>query len=443
MALEDKLKHLRRERQARTRARSVESAWEKLAEEAGLSVKQKLERLIELTDKGRGPAVGAPEPPVVPRRREPVQVFENAYQLEANYGRIPIALGLQIPQDILGFLSRERAFEGLGLSSALFLDLETTGLSGGTGTVPFLVGLGYYRDERFKVTQFFLDEMGEEARLVRDLEGFVRDMGFKSLVTYNGKAYDLPLVETRFALHRTPCPLRDLPHFDFLFSARSLWKHKYDSCTLFNLAQRIVQAGRAEDIPGGEIPLRYFQYIRSGDFSLIEPILYHNQEDLLSLLGVVVAGAVLVERNREAAARGEADPMDLYGVARLFERAGDVTTSAALLEQALAGGRGLSAEGSHAARKKLSRHFKRTKDWDKALPFWQGRAGGHAVDADDFRELAMYFEHTAKDFDEAIRAATEGLALAVGRAPAAERDFEKRIARLRAKKARREGGRRR
>ena len=431
MPIEDKLKQLRRERDGRARSRSVESTWEKIGEDGGLTVKQKLERLISLTDKGRGMAVKAGERPVEKTRREPVQVFENSYVLGASYGQIPIAMGLQIPADILGFLSRDAGFDGLDLSTALFLDLETTGLSGGTGTVPFLVGLAYYRDERFKVTQFFLNEMAEEDRLVRELAQFIREMGFKSLVTYNGKAFDVPLVETRFALHRTPCPLRGMPHLDFLFSARSLWKHKYDSCRLFHLAQQIVQAERSEDIPGAEIPIRYFQYIRSGDFSLIDPILYHNQEDLLSLLGVVVAGAVLVERNREAAAKGEGDPMDLYGVARLFERAGDSATSAALLQQALAGGRGLSAEVSLVARKKLSHHFKKTKDWDKALPFWQEMAAGEEVDC--FRELAIYFEHTAKDLGEAIRVATEGLALSKGRSPAAEKDFEKRLARLKDK----------
>jgi uncharacterized protein YprB with RNaseH-like and TPR domain len=433
MPLEDKLKQLRRERDARTRPQSVESTWEKLGDDAGLTVKQRLERLIALTDKGRGMAVRAEERPVERKRREPVQVFENSYVLGASYGQIPIAMGLQIPADILGFLSRDAAFEGLDLSSALFLDLETTGLAGGTGTVPFLVGLAYYRDERFKVTQFFLNEMAEEDRLVRELDQFIRDMGFKSLVTYNGKAFDLPLVETRFALQRTPCPLRGMPHLDFLFSARSLWQHKYDSCRLFHLAQQIVQAERSEDIPSAEIPWRYFQYIRSGDFSLIEPIIYHNQEDLLSLLGVVVAGAVLVERNREAAARGDGDPMDLYGVARLFERAGDSATSAALLEKALSGGRGLTAEVSMVARKKLSHHFKKNKDWDKALPFWQEMAAGEEVDC--FRELAMYFEHTARDLDEAIRVATEGLALSKGKSPAAEKDFEKRITRLKGKAA--------
>jgi uncharacterized protein YprB with RNaseH-like and TPR domain len=435
MALEDKLKQLRRERDARTRPRSIESTWRELDEDAGLTVKQKLERLIALTDKGRGMAPRSEARPVEPRRRETVQVLENSYLLGTSYGQIPISMGLQIPADIVGFLSRDAAFEGLDLSTALFLDLETTGLAGGTGTVPFLVGLAYYRDDRFKVTQFFLHEMAEEGRLIRELDRFIREMGFRSVVTYNGKAYDVPLLETRFALHRTPCPLRGVPHLDFLFSARSLWQHRYDSCRLFNLAREIVQAERSEDIPGAEIPLRYFQYIRNGDFTLIEPILYHNQEDLLSLLGVVVAGAVLVERNRAAEARGESDPMDLYGVARLFERAGDAATSAALLEKALDGGRGLTSEASLTARKKLSRHFKRTKDWDKALPFWQEMAAGEEVDC--FRELAIYFEHTAKNFDEAIRVATEGLALAKGKAPAAESDFEKRIARLKAKAAKR------
>jgi uncharacterized protein YprB with RNaseH-like and TPR domain len=439
MPLEDKLNQLRREREARTRGRSVESTWETLGDDSGLTIKQKLERLIALTDKGRGPAVKAGERPVEKKRREPVQVFENSYALGACYGQIPISMGLQIPADIVGFLSRDAAFEGLDLSTALFLDLETTGLAGGTGTVPFLVGLGYYRDDRFKVTQFFLNEMAEEDRLVRELDQFIREMGFRSIVTYNGKVFDVPLVETRFALHRMPCPLRGLPHLDFLFSARSLWKHKYDSCRLFNLAQQIVQAERSEDIPGAEIPLRYFQYIRSGDFSLIDPILYHNQEDLLSLLGVVVAGAVLVERHREATKTGTGDPMDLYGVASLFERSGDAATSAALLQKALAGGGGLTAEASHIARKKLSHHFKKNKDWDKALPFWQEMAAGEAVDCDCFRELSMYFEHTVKDYGEAIRVATEGLALAKGRSPIAEKDFEKRISRLQGKQAKGKG----
>jgi uncharacterized protein YprB with RNaseH-like and TPR domain len=433
--IDDKLKHLRREREARHRSRKIQTTWEKIDGEQGLTVKEKLERLITLTNKGRAER-GAPKPAVLEvTRRESVELHENPYLLSARYGQIPIAMGLEITGSILAFLSRDKAFEELDLASAVFLDLETTGLAGGTGTVPFLVGLGYFTDDRFKVTQFFLSEMAEEGRLVREVSQFFKDMDFRSVITYNGKAFDVPLLETRFALHRTPFPVRDMPHLDFLFSARHLWKHKYDNCRLSNLAQQVAQAERAEDIPGSEIPIRYFQYIRTGDFSLIEPVLYHNQEDILSLLSVVVAGSVLVDRNREAAERGEADAMDLYGVARLFESAGQGARSAELLEKALEGR--LSAEVTHTARKKLSHHFKKNQDWDKAVSLWQGMSGGDQAYC--FRELSMYYEHRTKDYKEAIRAAEEGLAVSMGRSLGDRKDFEKRIERLKGK-IRKHGG---
>ncbi len=432
MDLDDKLKQLRREREARearNRSQKIRDTWERLDGESGLSVKDKLEKLLSLTDTGWKGRAAKPEPkPEAGKRRSSVEFHENPYLLGARYGQIPISLGLGIPGSVLALLSRDAAFEALDLGSAVFLDLETTGLAGGTGTVPFLVGLGYYRDDRFKVTQFFLGDIAEEATLIKDVGRFFEEMGFKSVVTYNGKAYDVPLLETRFALNRAPFPLRELPHLDFLFSARSLWQHKYDSCRLFELAREVVQAERSEDIPGAEIPLRYFQYLRTGNYDLIEPILYHNQEDILSLLGLVVAGAVLVDKHRGAAEKGETDAMDLFGVARFFERHGDTTTSTALLEKALEGR--LTSDVSHTARKKLSGHFKKKQDWDKAVSLWQGMGGEQTY---SYRELSMYYEHKAKNYEEAIRMAEEGLALSIGRSTADQKDFEKRLERLRGK----------
>ncbi len=438
MELEDKLKNLRRERGTRNRSRKIQDVWEKIEENENLSVKDKLERLISLTQKERPARLARSPEGLAAPAREPVQVLENSYLLGARYGHIPISLGLEIPGNVLAFLGRENGFETLDLSSAVFIDLETTGLAGGTGTVPFLVGLGFYRDERFRVVQFFLGEMAAEGRMVEDLGKFFEEMGFESMVTYNGKTFDVPLLETRFALHRKPFPLSNLPHLDFLFSARNLWKHKYESCRLFTLAREIVQADRAEDIPSAEIPLRYFQYIRTGDFSLIEPILYHNQEDLLSLLGVVVAGAVLVDKNRTTFEDGAVDAMDLFGVARVFERAGDPLTSAALFERALEGD--LSREASQAARRKLSVHFKRNRAWDKALPLWQERTRGED-DPFCYRELAMYYEHQEKNYEEALRTAEEGLVVSLERASLVfQKDFEKRLVRLKGKINKKKGG---
>jgi hypothetical protein len=434
MTLDAKLKLLKKERDARSRSRNpVEDAWKRIdGEGEDLTVKEKLERLISLTGGGKYPAKQAAPPALRPLSRDPFRFIENPYALETRYGDVSIALGLEIPGKALAFLSHDEEFELLTLESALFLDLETTGLAGGTGTLPFLVGMGYYRDGKFKVAQYFLGEMADEDAMIRDLSGFIREMDFKSVVTYNGKAFDLPLLETRFAMHRERFPLAGLPHLDFLFAARQLWKHKYESCRLFHLAKEIVRAERDEDIPGAEIPMRYFQYIRTGDESLIEPILYHNQEDILSLLGVVIAGALLLRRGQRPEAGEEMDPLDLVGVGRLYESAGDTERSAELFERALK--RNLSGELSVRVHKKLSAHFKKNRNWEKAVVLWKDLSRQDQLDA--FRELAMYYEHREKKYEEALRAAEEGLAMSMGLSGAHEQDFRKRLERIQGKMAR-------
>ena len=431
MDIDDRLRRLRKEREGRSRAQKIHDTWQNINRSEELSVKQNLERLIQLSGnrKPDAPRRPAGEEISAPGPKDSILYLENAYLLSARYGKIPIALGPDIPGEILSCLGRDAAFKDTSLSSAVFLDLETTGLAGGTGTVPFLVGLGFYVDGRFKVAQYFLGDLAEEGRMVREMGRFFRDMNFGSVITYNGKAFDIPLLETRFALNREPFPLDELPHLDFVFSARNLWKHKYESCRLFHLAREIVEAERSEDIPSAEIPLRYFQYLRTRDFSLVEPILYHNQEDILSLLGVVIAGAVLLDRNRQSAGETGTDAMDLYGVGRLLEGAGDYEKSVSLFEKALEGN--VSREVSLTIRKKLSSHFKKSRDWSKAVSLWQGM--GQTNEVFSYRELAMYYEHKEKNYGEAIRAAEEGLALSMEVSSPFEKDFVKRLERLRQK----------
>ncbi len=427
--IKHKLEQLKKERLARSKSRVVSDTWQKIQNEANLSTKEKLERLIQLTrqEKPERPRTPAFEP--LPR--EPLRFMENGYSLDARYGRTKIASGLEISGDILSCLSQDSAFKDLDLSTALFIDLETTGLSGGTGVVPFNVGMGYYRDDKFYVAQYFLGEMAEEERMIQELGQFFRDMDFQSVVTYNGKAFDIPLLETRFILYRQPLPLNGLPHLDFLFPARRLWSHKYESCRLYHLALNVVQADRSEDIPSAEIPWRYFQYIQTGNYDLIEPILYHNQEDILSLLGVVIIGAHIFSEDPELCT---ADAMDFYGAGKILEGIGDVEKSLQFFQRALDGD--LTDMVSLEAKKRLSTHFKRNEEWEKAVPIWEEIAASKVVtrtQLHSLRELAMYFEHRLKNIEEAKRIAEEGYVLASGFSSHFERDFSYRLERLRRK----------
>ena len=408
----------------------VRELWNNLEAQKNLSTKEKLEKLLALSrqkksekkaesDKIVDELVSSPP-------HQPYLVLENNFNLNSSYGQIPISLGLNIPGRVLYLLSRDEAFKDLSLAEAVFIDLETTGLAGGTGTIPFLIGLGFFDGEAFKVVQFCLNNLASEFKMLGELLELLSDRKFTSVISYNGKGFDLPLLETRFTLNRLRCPLSDLPHLDFLFSARYLWKHKYESCRLYNLALAHLGAARAEDIPSEEIPWRYFQYLRTGDFSLVEPILYHNQEDIMSLYGVVVAGALTVGQSLENQ-ETEIDSLELFGLGKIWEKAGEMKKSAELYEKALS--QKLPVELSVRVKKNLALYFKRCGEWEKSLKLWEDLTQ-NSEDLEAWRELAMYYEHQARQPETALKLALDGLALSRLMNSDLERDFEKRVDRL-------------
>lgn len=408
----------------------VKELWQNINSRKDLTTREKLERLLEISRKKKIERQSHQQPSSPGQSRasgqQPFLVMENRYKLEARYGQIPLSVGLDVPGSVLAVLARDEQFENLSLGGAVLLDLETTGLAGGTGTVPFLIGLGFFENETFKIVQYFLQDLAAESLMLADLKQLLEEKNFTSVVSYNGKGFDLPLLETRFTLNRLRLVLSDLPHLDFLFSARHLWKHKYESCRLYDLALNHLGVNRAEDIPSEEIPWRYFQYLRNGDFSLIEPILYHNQEDLLSLFGVVVAGALLVSRSLQESEVDLEGP-ELLGVGKILERAGQVEKSVAFYEKSL--NRALPEPISTRVRKNLAQYFKRKKQWDRSLELWHDLLE-NSEDLECFRELAIYFEHHHKNPEEALKYALDGLALSRGRNLKYERDFQKRVERL-------------
>ena len=427
--IKDKLQHLKKEREVRSKTKKIKDAWDQIDQDQELSTKEKLEQLISLTrpQKTTDPQTQKFEP----EEREPLQFLVNPYPLEARYGKIKIGDGLNISGDILTCLSRDTDFQSLDFSTALFLDLETTGLSGGTGVIPFLIGLGYYRDDHFDIAQYFLGDPAAEERMLGELNQLIADMNFQSVVTYNGKVFDIPLLETRFILKRQPFVLSELPHLDFLFPARSFWSHKLENCRLFNLAHEIVRTGRSEDIPSAEIPWRYFQYIQTGNYELIEPIIYHNQEDILSLLGVVIVGASILSEDPEACS---ADAMDFFGAGKILEKFGDTEKSAAYYQKAIDGD--LTDDVSLSVRKRLSQHLKKNSDWEKAVALWKEMTASEVASNNllfSLRELSMFFEHKAKKFEEAKKVAEEGYVLSMNFSSYYEKDFAHRMERLRTK----------
>ena len=426
--IKEKLKRLRQEREARSRSQQIQDAWDRLEKKEELSTREKLEQLITLK---RERAPQSRTPPFEKLEREPLQFTENPYSLDACYGKITISAGLNISGEVLACLSRDPAFKKLDLSTALFIDLETTGLSGGTGVIPFNIGMGYYRGDKFWVGQYFLGEPAAEEKMIKALNRFLTEMNFQSVVTYNGKAFDIPLLETRFILHREPFLLSGLPHLDFLFPARNLWKHKHESCRLFHLAREVLETGRDEDIPSAEIPWRYFQYLQTGNFELIEPILYHNAEDILGLLGVVVMGASFFSEDSDTC---QADAMDLFGAGKVMEKVGEVEKAANFFERALNGT--LSEEAGLSTRRRLSIQHKRNRLWEKAVPLWLEMASLEILSSDvlfSLRELAMFFEHQEKKYTEAQKMAEEGFVLSRGFSAYYENDFVKRRERLQQK----------
>lgn len=427
--IKQKLEQLKKERETRSKSQKIKKTWEQLEKEADISLKEKLDRLITLTRDEK--PKHETSVPFEPLHREPLQFFENPFSLNTKYGKIHLSKGLEIKGDILTCLSKDETFNHLDLSTALFVDLETTGLSGGTGVIPFLIGLGYYRDDKFWVVQYFLGELAEEERMLQELDQFFTDMNFQSIVTYNGKGFDIPLLETRFILHRQPFRLGSLPHLDFLYSARSLWRHKHENCQLHHLSRQVVEADRSEDIPSAEIPWRYFQYLQTGNFDLMESVLYHNQEDILSLLGVVIAGSFICAEGKE---EDLADAMDLYGAGKIMEKVGKVEKSMHFYERALSGD--LSDEVTQMAKRKVSHYLKKNNKWKDALTYWKEIASSPWISSAQLyslRELAMYFEHKKKDNEEAKKQAEEGFVLSRGVSTYYENDFSYRLERLKRK----------
>jgi len=179
------------------------------------------------------------------------------------FGEMNLADIHNIPTYPAHLLSRDERLKELDFRRALFLDTETTGLTGGTGTFAFMVGLGFFEEDRFSIYQFFMRDYSEERASLSLLKNMIDS--FQFLVTFNGRQYDIPLLETRFILSRMVSKIREIPNFDLLYPSRKIWKGAYENCRLVTLESQLLGVARTDDIPSEWIPYLYFDYIQTGD----------------------------------------------------------------------------------------------------------------------------------------------------------------------------------
>lgn len=291
-------------------------------------------------DPPRGDVAPAP-------KAEPWQSAETAYGrlhwierwLEPDHchGRVPVRGALARLPATLGALALDPELAGLDLSRMLFLDTETTGLSGGTGTVAFLVGLANFEEGVLRVTQLIVPSLAEEAPMLAELA--VRLAAASCVLTYNGKSFDWPLLRTRYVLNRLPVPALP-PHVDLLHSTRRIWKARLGGLRLTEIEREVLHHFRDDDVSGSEIPARYFAFLRDGARERLAPILEHNQHDLIALAALL---ALLGERYERAEHNHE--PLDALSFGKLALRLQDAERAREFARVALSGSEGAGLEG--------------------------------------------------------------------------------------------------
>ena len=348
------------------------------------SLEALLEGTVEETERGRL---------LVVRRR---------FAVDHRHGAQPLLAAREAAPAALALLSRAGGVPADG-RRLLYLDTETTGLAGGTGTYAFLVGVGFFDGDAFEVRQFFMRDLDEEPALLTALETMFRQ--FDGFVTYNGSGFDLPLLETRFVLGRRRFPGEGF-HVDLLGPARRLWSARLDDCRLGTVERIILRFIRENDLPGALIPTVYFEYLRRKRPEGLPRVFEHNRHDILSLAALTgwVADAVVRAPVPDVGAEA------LAGLGRLLE-ATEPARSLACYRMALDAG--LPTPFRERLLLRLAHGEKRRARWDEARELWEAAARApRDFDPRPWEEIAKLHEHRRRDLTAARMVVEQALDLA-------------------------------
>ena len=330
-------------------------------------------------------------------RKEPAPPRGGLMRLEQVH---PLPEGLEAPCAVA---LRRMGFEGEwpGLEQALFLDTETTGLAGGAGTIAFMVGLAYARAGELVLEQYTLGDYGDEPEMMERVARLLKQHPL--VVTFNGRAFDLPLLKSRFTMLRMGDLWTEPRQLDLLPPARRLWKRRLGSVRLAVLEEKVLRAGRQDDLPGSEAPARFFGYLKTGDRTLLDEVARHNQLDVLAMPRLLER---LLAAYEGPVPTGEAE--DLYSLGRALQRQGErgeavrcyrmaslprAVTSVAGLRQRRVAGEALYAMGLI---------YKRLGEYQRSASAFEWVAARGQMGHLPMVELAKHYEHRARDYEAAL-----------------------------------------
>jgi len=319
-------------------------------------------------------------------------VVEQTYPPDYRHGNVALPLTTSL-QPIADWANESRIATS-NPHHLVFLDTETSGLAGGTGTYAFLIGLGRFSDNEFRLTQIFMRDPIEEPAALSALTEFLQPLD--ALVTFNGKSFDAPLLRNRYIVNRHDIPFADAAHLDLLPLARRLWRDRLESRALKSLEEHILGVTRTEDeVPGWLIPQIYFDYLQSGDARPMKGVLYHNAMDVVAMAALLNHIAQLLDDPLTFAVE---HGIDIIAIGKLFEDLGRLDDAAKLYARGLE--LDLSEESFRETVRRYSYLQRKRGDVPSAIELWRGAAGTKQIYA--YVELAKYYEHKARDYDQAI-----------------------------------------
>ncbi len=365
-------------------------------------------------------------------------LIRHDYPLEHRQGIVTLGSVLQSQSKHIAFSACDPELEDFDPRTACFIDTETTGLSGGTGTVAFLVGVGYFTEDSFRLDQCIMRDFDDEEPMLQYLaELFNRH---ETLVSYNGKSFDLPLLRTRFIQNRIPFREGALKHLDLVHAARRFWKKRLKDCSLGNIEREILAIHREGDVPSYLIPQLWFNYLEQQDGRPLEGVIYHHEMDILSLVSLTAWMSQCLDGPPGQGFEHHEDKLSVVRIHFRQKNYDEVLIHAqAFLDE---------VEGSPLCREcleMLGYACKRRARWEEMQQTWESLLEGFPGDPVASHELAKHHEHRTRDLVAAAQLCREALthyATSEGSAglerPEA-RAFRKRLERIE-KKLKKSGG---